>query len=90
MSNLIAAVVLTVCIPASDHCEIDVPHVWRGPTTQDLHSCAQHAETLVLRGEDARCEVAYSHPMPESVEDYPIRDLANRAEVEAFLASLRR
>ena len=89
MSNLIAAVILTVCLPASDHCEIDVPHVWRAPTTQDLHQCAAKAEGLVLLGTDARCEVAYAHPLPQLIEDTQIPELADQQAVEAFLAPLR-
>lgn len=87
--NLVAAVIVAVCLPTSDHCELDVPHVWRGPTTQDLHLCAAKAEDLVELGGDARCEVAYSHPLPPAVGDTPIRDLADRAAVEEFLAPLK-
>lgn len=89
MSTLIAAVILTVCLPSSDHCEVSLPHVWRQPEAQDLHICATKAEALVLRGHDARCEVAYSHPLPSAVGDTPIHDLADRQAIEDFLAPLK-
>lgn len=98
MSNLIAAVIVAVCLPQSDHCELEVPHVWQQPDAQDLHQCATKAEGLILMGVDAHCEVAYSYPLPgqyqpviepRDVEDTPIRNLADRQEVEEYLAPLR-
>lgn len=88
MSNLIAALIVAVCLPNSDACEIDVPHVWKQLTPQDLHECAAKAQALVEFGEDARCEVAYSYSIDDQA-NAPIRDLADRAAIEQYLAPLK-
>lgn len=63
MQTLIAAVILSMCPVDSDHCQVEIAHLWRGPTTEDLRQCAGHAESLLLEGKEAICEVAFAHSL---------------------------
>lgn len=72
MQSLVAAVILTLCPVDSDHCHVEIAHLWRGPTIQDLHQCAGHAESLLLEGKEAICEVAFAHSLGEPEESASI------------------
>lgn len=82
MQTLIAAVILTLCPADTDHCNVEVVHVWRGPTTEDLRQCAGHAESLLLEGKEAICEVAFAHSLDLeasnafSLDPYTVRALS--------------
>ena len=82
MQSLVAAVILTLCPVDSDHCHVEIAHLWRGPTTEDLRQCAGHAESLLLEGKEAICEVAFAHSLDleasnaSSTDPYTARALA--------------
>ena len=54
---VIAAVILTACLPSSDSCEADVPASWVNPSQTELLACIEQAEQFRAQGLWADCSL---------------------------------
>lgn len=54
---VIAAVILTACLPSSDSCEAEVPASWVNPTQTELLACIKQAEDLRAQDLWADCSL---------------------------------
>lgn len=54
---VIAAVILTACLPSSDSCEADVPASWVNPSQTELLACIEQAEEFRAQDLWADCSL---------------------------------
>ena len=74
MPTLLAAVILTACLPSSDSCEAGVPASWANPTQTELLACIEQAEQFRAQDLWADCSL---FRLPSSEEMAALKPPAN-------------